>query len=954
MERLEKKGEHAEQPSLGMFFDVTRKTIGYKTECLIDAGAKWRLRTLDNRQSTKFDPIIKNLEAESTELKESKDKIEAVFKTLFSGFTGKGDDLLQAFCQQTYQYYDTDGLCFISDFAVEIADIEGLKKIQDAYFNVVFDREMADWNRIWAGTSQNIPDLHAFKKWQEQRESKVVLVSFDPYLNLSNMDKEGKRYLNENDAFTIILVADEDIGKNKFDLDTEIKDLKQMFLMVVRRKLREAKMQKEVIREQKKLFTTMMSSIMHRFKSYTSHQAERIAIDNMRQSFERVLITEDYSAFDKEFHSIRDVSEYFLSPFINEQLGKKLNKIADKELKYKFETACKQYLGKLKFLKKTEDIDVKELEIKFNENYLPRIQVKLREEFVKEAVKILINNAVEHSAIYAQETKNKAEIIMSFNLSPQLENDLYLLEFSIINSSFPIPYQRLKVINSPDPQQAQKDALKASSTGIGIFIARTQLQKSAGKRADIRLDNVGENYVEAKLTLPARKVILHDDKLEEKHEIFSESDFVEFNYILYIEDTFKYRENSRKALLKLVSDENKLFVCDNRQEAISIIRNVLPSIVLLDLITLRKPNDYDPMAEYGIDVIEEILKNNSKIPIVILSHLQAKEIEDFLMGLNLMDYQVKIKEFDQEDIEDVEIEEKTIVIPSHDTKDLLNDEEGKVLMKALETWVKKHMPSYIRPGPSNNGGIEIQEKNELRFLEVKLNDKDFEKKLEDYRINNISDVSPDEIFIATSRVNNEDTLFETISRWFSHPGLKSFYEDKQDSDRLYPLTRNASIRTIFLDIKIADKLKELIDIKFKYWCLLHNILISDPKIELDSALAWKWKFTAHGTRGTLSKMRHDIKNKISVDEGKEIIAKINEMEEQLLFNEEKLNSELKNAFKNKDKTIIKTLKDRPDKFNLNPKDLFKELHSDFSRHKSPEQIQEFNVTLENLREFLEK
>jgi hypothetical protein len=100
-------------------------------------------------------------------------------------------------------------------------------------------------------------------------------------------------------------------------------------------------------------------------------------------------------------------------------------------------------------------------------------------------------------------------------------------------------------------------------------------------------------------------------------------------------------------------------------------------------------------------------------------------------------------------------------------------------------------------------------------------------------------------------------------------------------------------------------------------------------------------------------MRHDIKNKLSVDEGKEIISKINEVEEQLLFNEEKLNSDLKNAFKNKDKTIIKTLKDRPDKVNLNPKDLFKELHSDFSRHKSPEQIQEFNVTLENLREFLE-
>jgi hypothetical protein len=515
MERMVKKGEQSEQPSREMYFDVTKKKIGYKTDCVIDAKGKWNLKTVDNRRNKGLEPIIIRLDEESGDLKEDKDKIEAVMKTLFVGFTGKDDGELQVYCQQTYQFYDADGLCFICDFPVKVKDIPALKKIQDAYFDVFFEREMADWERLWSDTPQNIPDLEAFKRWQEQRESKVVLVSFDPYQNLGNMDRYGKRYLGENDAFTIILVADEDNGKNILDLQTEILDLRQMFLMVVRRKLREARMQKEIIRGQNKLFTTMMSSIMHRFKSYTSHQEEREEIDNMRQRFERGLTMEDYSAAWREFHSIRDVSEYFLSPFINEQLWKKLSKIADKRLEDKFETACKEYLGKLIFLKKTENIDDKELEIIFNKNYLPQIKVKLRDEFIKDAVMILIDNALEHAAIYGQKTQNKAEIIISFHLCPQLENDLCSLEFSIINSSLPIHPERLKMLNSPDPGQSKKDTRKAASIGIGIFIARTLLQRSIGKGADIRLDNVGENYVEAKLILPATKTFSPDDNLEE-------------------------------------------------------------------------------------------------------------------------------------------------------------------------------------------------------------------------------------------------------------------------------------------------------------------------------------------------------------------------------------------------------------------------------------------------------
>lgn len=953
MERLEKKVDHSEQPNLDIFFDVTQKNIGYTTEmeCSVNTDGKYELKIVDSEQKTGFEKIVEELEVEDIDLKDEKEQIDAVIKTMFSGFTKEDDDRLQEYCQRTYEYYDADGLCLLSDFATKIEDIGSLKKIQDAYFDIFFKKEKKDWDNLWIDTPQNKPEIEEFKKWQIQRESKVIFISFDPYQNLSNMDQEGKRYMEQDDAFTLILIADQDVVKNRFDLDTEILDLRQMLLMIIRRQLREAKMQKEVIRGQKKLFTTMMSSIMHRFKSYTSHPAQRKELDTMRESFENVLTNEDYSASYREFNSIQDVSGYLLNSFIEEQLDNK--PLPGIGLQENFEAACKEYLGELKRLKKIENIGVKELIIKFNENYLPRIQVKLRDEFVMEAVKILITNAIEHTVIFAQETKNKAEIIISFNLSYQLENDLYSFEFNIVNSSFPIPPEKLENLNSPDPQQAEKDDLKASSTGIGIFIARTQLQKSAGKGADIRLDNVGENYVEAKMTLPAKKVIFHDDKIADKedtpHTAPTETGigYSDFNYILYIEDNVKYQKNSKEALLKLLRDENRLFVCDNQQEAVLKIKHAQPAIILMDLSILRKPKGRDPMPHYAHNVIKEVLKKESTTPIVILSHSSAKDIKNSLMKLELGNYRVYISEFDR----DVTIEERTIIIPSHDIKDLSKD-EGKNLLKTLGKWIKTpgKKPADV---PISDGGSEMQRINMRQFSEVKFNDKDFDEKLEDYRKRNISDDIPDEVFVASADVDSDDLLFETISRWFSHPGLKSFFEDEQDDDQdTIPLTENAPLPTVFLNVRIENKFQELIDIKFKYWCLYHNILISSPMIKIDPVLAGKWRFTPHGDRGSLSTMRHDIKNKLSNDEGKDIIEKIDAVEKKLLF-EEKLDSNLKQAFKTKKKSIMTTLKNRQDKENTKAKKLFKELDNAITTDKAPEQFQTFKGTVENLQEFLD-
>jgi hypothetical protein len=948
MERIEKQENgQTEQPDSEIYFDITQKRIVYHSDCLIEADTDgWIFRIVDSDEpiSEKLDKKIDQLKEFNEKIKEDlnlgeKGKIDAVINSLFAAFQEESEDELQKFCQPTFRYYDEDGLCFLTDFAVRDDDIKSLKAIQDTYCKAFFKKEKKEWEKIWDDNKANIPDIDEFMKFLQRKEAKVVLVSFDPRQNLYNMDMEGNRYLEDTDAFTILLVSDEDIVKNNYALATEVENLKQIFHMIIRRKLREAVMKKEVLRGQKKLFTTMMPSIMHQIKHLITDADHKNEVEGMMNKFKKIFEHEDFTPVYRDMNSNKDIYEYFLAPFIIEQLKEPPytgEQGSPGEFQNKITAACRKYLEE-NIDRHGGSITVKpeKLECVINRKYFPKFQLRTKDEFAADAARTLLNNAVEHAALHAGKTGIKPEIIISFNLSPIPGNQDYQFELSIINNAFQLAQERLEILNAADPKETKKDAFKKSSTGLGLYIARTQLQKSIGKGADIKISNVGDHYVEASLILPANLV----KKKPEESDTPIPASVDTLDYVLYVEDDPKYWEDSKKLLINTLGSEDKLFFCDNKKEAITKINSASPLLVLLDMKFYRVPDDKETPTEYCTDVIKRLAQIGYHPPVVILSNYSNQDFEHRKDDFRSWGYKFEIQDFEKEP----HIKEKTIIFPQKSIKNLAK-EEGKYLIKAVENWLERKMEDSIaiekRKMPAK-GDIPP---SAFDYTEVDFNADDFNEKLAAYRTRNISPGIPDEIFVAKANVSDERYFYETIFNWFSQRGLKSFYPDEQYE----------RFRTLLLNIRVPEPLPGFVDLKIRYWCLPYNILVTSQNIPIDSILAWKWKHTPHGARGTLSNLRHDLKNKITGEQLDEFISVINRAEEQLLFSDKELLADLNRLQKKRDHTIIEKLLGRGERLTSPVHRLFNPMNAIFEKYGTNPEIEKLYRVVQNLQYFLMK
>ncbi len=1007
MERLEGDIGKSQQPDLDIEFKIIHKKINHsKFYCVgksgyvndinsgngIDASepvimlykseiddhkekeGEWSPPKMIKEDLTKFDWKTSNY---------SHKKINAIIGSLFTGlFTQDVSDLitsdkshddkekdeiedlitndLQGWCQHTYNYYDQDGLCFISDYAIKVGDIPTLNGLQEAYFNLFFNQMNSDWKVLWKDNKNNIPNIDEFTIWLKEKESKITLVSFDPSQNLENLDKNGDRYLSpETDGFTMFIVQDESKRKNNFELETEALNLEQLFRMVIRRKLNDARMKKETIREQKEFLNTIIPSIMHRVKNYVPEKNHREEVDRMRCEIEKILQTEDFTPQTEKINSINDAYKYFLGNFINEELKDKQSQNDLEDYSYisvvkKLTLACKNYFErKIKVLNLTIPED--SLQVTLNRNFLGKFQLKTKETFVIEAIKIILNNALEHTAIFAAKEKKTPQIFISFNLIPTLnDSESAVFEISIVNSSYSIPNEKLKNINSSKP--LEKDPTKETSTGIGLFIARKQLQNTIGKNADIKLLNIENNLVESKLILPAKifyskeEKPLHSSAKKIKTEEVKRVD----NYILYIEDIQEHREKTAMVLKDVVEGkEEYLSVFDNYEDASQQIKLQYPALTIMDFTFLASAGSSETHERYGIKILRELIKNPVKNPIIILSgkdkeDLKRKLEKDLKISNDGYSYNGEIKD---------PFELSNTIILSSDFKNLLeNGAEfiGETLKKwaketlltnAIETSIETSIEPIINIG--SKSGIKVQTVN---FFEKKFDDI-----LEDYRKRNISDNLLNELFVAEAEANDEFDFFKIISKWLSHPGLQSFFPDEQDDPVLNPIHRNETHRTILLKINLSEELSNVIDIKHRYWCLPHNILVVDKK-KLDPGIIYQWIHTPHGFKGTLSVFRHDLKNKVSGEELEKILSKLNKLEKYFLFEQDTYFFELEDIIKMDYKKAAVMLKETLEKNNLFPDSHYKELISSFNQYEElfnkKGEMLPFIKVLEYLKSFL--
>jgi hypothetical protein len=99
-------------------------------------------------------------------------------------------------------------------------------------------------------------------------------------------------------------------------------------------------------------------------------------------------------------------------------------------------------------------------------------------------------------------------------------------------------------------------------------------------------------------------------------------------------------------------------------------------------------------------------------------------------------------------------------------------------------------------------------------------------------------------------------------------------------------------------------------VSLKYWALSFNIFITTESSP-DQEFVTYWQNTPFGVKGPLSKLRHDLKNKITGKEINQILKEIEESEKLLIFRNEKLHFEFDDIIKKDLGESIKNLELEP-------------------------------------------
>jgi len=945
LERLENTSDIPVHPNLGQEFNLTHKKITISSYYKIDKTGNFKGTGTPSGETSELkieyqskdeDVREKELDFIGTLVEElrnfrweritkSSDKQNCIIASLYTGlyrneiikdlrkdksYENKSvkdissivDGKLQEICQQTYNFYTSYGLCFIDDFAGKFDDLQILDTITIPYFKTLEQENCEKWEALWKDVPENIPDIDKFTQWKKKVQRKIALISYDPSQDTENMDQKGNRYLDPNKyGFTILLIQDEVQRKNNYQILAESENLLQLFTMITGRLIQLEKLKKETIREQKSFFKTLMPSVMHRVKNYVPEQKQKDEIENMMKDISKLFVDEDFTFEIERIVNAEQLYKYFMSNFIEEQLNIKVSDFTYKSVSVLMDEACKKYMER-KISELKLNISAKTLKVYVGIDPPDNFHIKTHKNFVHEAIKIILNNALEHTAIYANKEKATPEISIFFNIVPLLlkEDNSAIFDITVVNSSYHLSAEKLKIINSAEPTEIEKDASKTTSTGIGLFIARKQLRNVIGKEADIRLMNLGKNKVAAKILLPASILSLEEQMPEKKQRTKAEAITHNEKYILYVEDDKKNREASEIFLAEIAPKTGCIIhAVDNYQDAIAKMKAQSPQLILMDLTILKSSGSTELGQKWGLKTLKEALENQDKIPIILITGSSENEVKDILIrNINIekcgYKYEGKISK-------DKELQNHGIYLTNMKQLNAKDAEDVRII---INKWAEIHSEKKYEKEKKISS---VDTSEEVNSVEYNLTDKEFNKELENYRVRNITDGLPGEVFVTKYIPKDISDLCEALSKWLLHPGIKSFYPDEQNETELYPISSNESYKTILFLIN-SEKLTDVIDIKLRYWGLSHNMLFSKKK-KVSKQIYARWKNSSHGFKGPLSILRHDLKNKLQAEELQKLLTHINRLESALLFDNQDFFVELDDLLKTNKQKAVNILSD---------------------------------------------
>jgi hypothetical protein len=517
----------------------------------------------------------------------------------------------------------------------------------------------------------------------------------------------------------------------------------------------------------------------------------------------------------------------------------------------------RDYLYKINKVWFSKDFPLyKSLQIDVLHGQIPEFRICWPETVIQEAFNVIYKNACEAALTRGANTQARLVKVQIQAVPALRENqkDLWYLDIVLENTGGRIPSVKLSKLNDPNPKPLDPDEGKEGSTGIGVFLARYQLQNNVGDGADIFFVNLGNDIVQTRLRLPAS---LEEKNAEVIPGVGTRDMSLVGDYILYVEDNpNEYREavSSIQSALEPygITLKHKRGVV----EALKLLDNRMPRAVFTDLhIVCDETSGEQAALRHGLTFLDQFLEtayNTAQFPpIWIMTAEDESVVRDHLGDVTSRGYRF---------------------IPSNLADQGSFAESGSICVFSNQKRPDKvtHFQNFIKK-IFESGGVVVTQDNEItdagsridieqiNWITLPLHGQDFTVLGDIYR--QLSEERTLKLIMVHDRCTNMEEISRDLGIWFKHPGLPVL-DPIFKEDTKYRLTNHVWHKNIILNLSIDSSLYERFPIQVLYWGLSRNLYMETNKNKEQDVIKI-WTTFRHEDRGPFSHWRHDLKNQWS-------------------------------------------------------------------------------------------
>lgn len=686
--------------------------------------------------------------------------------------------------------------------------------------------------------------------------AKAVYISYSWILNDENMQRmltrvsggdgydDAQRALFGNEyRYTMILVSDQDPEKSLAQLNAERENLKLFFKLIMQRIWMDRLAEQEYLEKRSQTIGDALKQFLHRAKGLMEDQRRRQEIQNLYNVLARFIQPGTVTARQVNVANLVQLFGQLLSAspesLDNEALiGSKL-----------YDLAGQWFPEMLQHSNNSFRIDVLP-------GSIPPLSVRWPSAVVTEAFHVILKNAFEAALLDDDPDRDKVVRVQvqAVPRSSWEDRSLWYVDILLENPGGPIPPDVLSVLGSPTPSPLKEDPDKTGSTGVGVYLARYQLQNAIGGGADILFTNLADGVVQSRLRLPAKSgEPARADGVERESTIRSRQ--IRNDYVLYVEDDRKLFEKAvAKVESALAPYDIDLRHTRGAAEALRLINMRLPRVVFSDLYITKGETDRESSTlPHGIRFLRGLLdvahSRSARPPVWILTAEEESVVREHLGDVTHSGYRfIPSSGADPKQL----AESGTICVFAAQKRPDEVPQFEPFLQEVFAAGSVSDLPAD-QPPPSEA----IPRPHPAIVKSLSLHAPGFGEISQVYLETQRAE-TPGVVIVRSHRTVVAEVETD-LSTWFRHPGLPIPDPFLSDPDTNYLLTDHVYHRGLLLALCIDEDVFRQLPIELLYWGLSRNIVFESSQSD-DQELARTWLVIHQEDRGPLSRLRHDLRN----------------------------------------------------------------------------------------------